>query len=377
MQMLTLENFAERLRVRSRDEVVAEESGPLRSGVHLQTVVDWTLHPRLVRVVGEKPYTSGGKIISIRSSEGVVAPHYLQAVLASDPTTRFIRDHATSIPVPTSVLMDIPVPTVRFEASAKKREEAFQETARWYEDIRTAPEGEADESIFHYLDRTTHRGRRAGALITVLGRRRAVLKRHRREIEAAYQPFEQLSRQAEPVALARAFEREIQAGEFVTFAVDVRTVRHDIEHVWLVSEGGEWFFDLLLRKRDPATNWTRWARNEQGGLARERVRAFRLGGLSVHKGAYYRIALQRRSQFADEAFTGTFPGGTRRTTWQKLLATQVPRYERTVQLAELVRLDHRKKAIRREVEAADRHIDRIVAWLYGRLGEAVREGVRP
>lgn len=332
MQMLTLEDFAARLRVSARDEVVAEESRRFESSVSVQTMLDWTLHPRLVRVVGETPYTSGGKVISIRSGEGEIAAHYLQAVLASSPTTRFIREHATSIPVPTSVLMGIPVPTVRFEASA---------------------------------------------LLTVLGRRRAALKRERRKIEEAYEPFEQLPRQARPVVLACALDRELQAGDFVTSAVDVRSVRHDIEHVWLVSERGEWFIDLLLRKRDPTANWTRWARSKEGGLARERVRAFQLGRLSAHKGEYYRIAFQRRSQFADDAFTGTFPSGARRTTWQKLLATQVPRYERTVRLAELARLDRRKKAIRREIETADRRIDRIVAWLYGQLGEEVREGVRP
>ncbi|MCZ7673858.1 MAG: Eco57I restriction-modification methylase domain-containing protein [Chloroflexi bacterium] len=162
-------------------------------------------------------------------------------------------------------------------------------------------------------------------------------------------------------------DREINTVEFEeVFDLDraisnIESVYHDIEGLQLNQElDGHWLLEIQVKLRNPESNWRDFQRDVEGNLIRQWLPAFRLG-LDEKVGWFYHYVFANLDGFTA---TGNFPGGYTRTTYEKLMATKVPKHV-PVDLTPLVEAEAELAETRRKIELTDKLIDQIAYKLYG------------
>jgi len=171
--------------------------------------------------------------------------------------------------------------------------------------------------------------------------------------------------------LDRVLGGPLGTGEVVS---DLSVVRHDIEGLRLSQEvgadsggrPGRWLLEVRAKLRNPDSGWRVHQRDRDGNFIRRWLPVAHLP-LDEATGRFYHYAFAHLDGFTG---AGRFPGGSTRTTLEKLKATLVPRFV-PVDLAPLAVLEAELAEVRRKIRLTDDLIDQIVYKLYGLTEEEI------
>jgi hypothetical protein len=170
--------------------------------------------------------------------------------------------------------------------------------------------------------------------------------------------FKYLDRGVSVEKFRDVFREEVKFGQQV---FELGRVHHDVDGLRLSVEGkGETELEVLLKKRDPETEWEDWVKDGHE-IAREWVTAFRFDDMPAEKALYYNRAFEVLDEFQHG---GRFPGGKTRSTKKKLELTEIPRFDPTADLEPLVELAVELRDVKDEIQELDRQVDEWVYELY-------------
>jgi len=188
--------------------------------------------------------------------------------------------------------------------------------------------------------------------------------KHQQRLEAEAHLFDFAPPDTPCLPLDKALGGLLGAGEVVG---DLSAVHHDIEGLRLTQEGdGRWLLEVRAKLRDPESGWREHQRDKDGNFIRQWLPVARLP-LDEATGLFYYYAFANLDGF-DGA--GKFPGGSTRTTLEKLKAAMVPKFV-PVDLAPLTALEAELAEVRRKIRLTDDLIDQIVYKLYGLTEEEI------
>jgi len=206
-------------------------------------------------------------------------------------------------------------------------------------------------------------------LLAFLGQQMIDLNTKRQRLEREADPFRFVPPDTPCLPLDRVLGDPLGAGEVVS---DLSAVRHDVEGLRLSQEeDGRWLLELRAKLRDPDSGWRDHQRDRDSNFIRRWLPVAHVP-LDEATGRFYHYAFAHLDGFTG---AGRFPGGSTRTTLEKLEATLVPRFV-PVDLAPLAALEAELAEVRRKIRLTDDLIDQIVYRLYGLTDEeiAIAEG---
>jgi hypothetical protein len=262
----------------------------------------------------------------------------------------------------------VPVPGFEFATPASERNRLLGEGIRFYEtsvlsqdsSFLTLFVSNLRDDQFAYSD-VVH------DLLAYLAQQMIDLNKERQRLEREADLFRFVPRETPCLPLDKALGGPLSAGERLD---DLSSIHHDIEGLRLSPHGGantgHWLLEVQAKLRDPASGWREHQRDRDGNLVRQWLPAYRLS-LDQATGRFYHYAFAHLDGFAGG---GKFPGGSTRTTLEKLKAAMVPRFV-PVDLAPLAVLEVALNEVRRKIRLTDDLIDQIVYKLYGLTEEEI------
>lgn len=205
------------------------------------------------------------------------------------------------------------------------------------------------------------------AELVELRRRARELREMRQRLRRACDPFNYLDRSAEVVGLNEALCDELRIAEPVS---DLGSMRHDIDGLRLHKEGDRWEFRVLLKKRDPLTDWSDWARDGQE-ILRQWVTVYRFDEKTSDSKSRLIYLQQVFDVFDEFEKVGRFPGGKTRTTGQKLDLIKVPRFDPTSDLSALAELNAELSVVQTQIIEVDGLINNLMYLIFGLMPDEV------
>lgn len=207
------------------------------------------------------------------------------------------------------------------------------------------------------------------------------------ELQSALDPFKFLNKGVAFKKFSDVFADAIKYGEQLTGDVDIGTVHHDIEALRLRpeypsdrserSDGSEkapWLLSAQLKHRDPDTGWADWVKEDEHTIRRTTPDIYRFE-LSEEEARYWQQAFEVLDDFEN---SGNFPGGKTRSTFEKLMKSEVPVFDESTNIEPLIELREELAEVKETIKKTDWLIDQVVYRLYGLSEEEieiVEEGV--
>lgn len=187
------------------------------------------------------------------------------------------------------------------------------------------------------------------------------LNSQRRTLRSQAEPFDYLDRTIACVPFGTRFP---DAAPAPSATDDLTTVHHDVDAVKLVptETDATWRLDVRLKLRVAASGWREWEHLEDSRQIARRWTPAAMLILDPSEAAYYALALEHLSGFAN---MGSFPSGHTTTTWEKLLATKVPQYDAAADAHGLWQQRHRIRQVGATVERVQMLIDVLTCQMYG------------
>lgn len=340
------------------------------------TIRDLTVYQRarlLVRQTAAYPIATIHTGLPFRNSllacfgHAVYADCYLLTLINSRLIREFYRDQFVESQqqvfpqVKVGYLRQIPVRRIAFTTPPPVREAHVDEAVALYEDS-------AHDRLLEFVeDRLTAEPEQSDVvhdLLVNMAEKMIKLSRLRQQLRGKADLFHFLDQDVPCLAFNKALGGPLGIGETVT---DLSAVRHDIDALRLGHEAdGRWLLEVRAKLRERSSGWREYQRDEDGNSFREWLPAFRLS-LDDAIGRFYHYAFANLDGF-DGA--GRFPGGSTRTTLEKLKATQVPKFV-PADLEPLAAREAELAEVRRKIQLTDDLIDQIVYKLYGLTEEEI------
>ncbi|MGA9350772.1 MAG: TaqI-like C-terminal specificity domain-containing protein [Anaerolineae bacterium] len=258
-------------------------------------------------------------------------------------------------------IRQLPISRIAFTTPLNERTVLVQESVALY----IAGKQEALlASVSEWLTTQPGRADVVHDLLAHLAQQMIDLNKERQRLEREANLFRFVDRDTSCVKLDEALGGPLGAGEMVG---NLSAVHHNIEGLRLTQEdNGRWLLEVRAKLRDPESDWREHQRDKEGNFIRQWLPAYRLP-LDKATGRFYHYAFAHLGGFAG---AGKFPGGSTRTTLEKLKATKVPKLV-SVDLAPLTVLDAELTEVRRKIRLTDDLIDQIVYRLYGLTEEEI------
>jgi hypothetical protein len=266
----------------------------------------------------------------------------------------------------------VPIPRFNFDTPVWERKQLSGEISRAYE----ASVSDRDPSSFTHFafdlldDRFPHFDA-VHDLLAYLAQQMIDLHKERQRLEREADLFRFVPPDTPCLPLDRVLGGPLGTGEVVS---DLSAVRHDIEGLRLSQEvgadpggrPGRWLLEVRAKLRDPDSGWHDHQRDRDGNFIRRWLPVAH-PPLDEAMGRFYHYAFAHLDGFTG---AGSFPGGSTRTTLEKLKATMVPRFV-PVDLAPLAALEAELAEVQRKIRLTDDLIDQIVYKLYGLTEEEI------
>lgn len=210
---------------------------------------------------------------------------------------------------------------------------------------------------------------------------REELSKEKFKVETALDPFKFLNRGAAFKKFSDIFSKAIKYGGQLTEETDIGAVHHDIEGLQLEPENpsdrskrsdgsepktGKWQLNLKFKHRDAETDWKKW-KKEDGKIVRSTQPVYRFE-LSEKKGRYWQQCFEALDEFKNSS---SFPGGSTRTTHEKLMKTKIPVFDKNANIEPLIELKEELAETEEKIEKTDWLIDQVVYQLYGLSEEEI------
>lgn len=196
-------------------------------------------------------------------------------------------------------------------------------------------------------------------------------------LNSALDPFKFLNKGTAFKPFKTVFAESIKYGQLLNDEIDLGKVHHDIEGLRLEpvnpsdrskrSDGSEWQLSLLLKHRDPATDWEDWQKDEDDNIVRSTQPVYQFD-LSDEQGRYWQQSFEVLDQFENRS---NFPGGKTRTTHEKLMESDVPVFDEKANIEPLIELREELAETQEKIEKTDWLIDQVVYRLYGLSEEEI------
>jgi hypothetical protein len=183
----------------------------------------------------------------------------------------------------------------------------------------------------------------------------------------ALDPFKFLNKGVAFKKFSDVFADAIKYGEQLTDEVDIGTVHHDIEALRLRPEGDRWLLSAQLKHRDPETGWDNWVKEDEHTICRTTPDIYRFE-LSDKQARYWQQSFEVLDDFEN---SGNFPGGKTRSTFEKLMKSEVPVFDESANIAPLIELREELAEVKEKIEKTDWLIDQVVYQLYGLSEEEI------
>ncbi|MFH5833189.1 Eco57I restriction-modification methylase domain-containing protein [Halalkalibaculum sp. DA384] len=191
--------------------------------------------------------------------------------------------------------------------------------------------------------------------------------REKQRLEDALDPFKFLNKGVAFKSFSDVFADAIKYGEQLTEEVDIGTVHHDIEELRLRPDGDKWLLSAQLKHRDPETGWDDWVKEDEHTIHRTPHDIYRFE-LSDEEARYWQQAFEVLDEFEN---SGNFPGGKTRSTFEKLMKSEVPVFVESANIEPLIELREELAEVKDKIEKTDWLIDQVVYRLYGLSEEEI------
>lgn len=190
----------------------------------------------------------------------------------------------------------------------------------------------------------------------------------KQRLNSALDPFKFLNKNTAFKPFQSVFAEQYKYGQLLNDKIDLGKVHHDIEDLKLEPVGDSWQLSLLLKHRDPATEWSDWQKDEDGNIVRSTQPVYQFD-LSDEQGRYWQQSFEVLDQFENSS---NFPGGKTRTTHEKLMESDVPIFDEKANIEPLIELRKELAEVEAKIEKTDWLIDQVVYLLYGLSEEEVK-----
>lgn len=191
--------------------------------------------------------------------------------------------------------------------------------------------------------------------------------KEKQRLNSALDAFKFLNKGTAFKPFKTVFAESIKYGQLLSDDIDLGKVHHDIEDLKLEPVGDFWQLSLLLKHRDPATDWSDWKKDEDDNIVRSTKPVYQFD-LSDEQGRYWQQSFEVLDQFENSS---NFPGGKTRTTHEKLMESDVPIFDEKANIEPLIELREELAETEEKIEKTDWLIDQVVYRLYGLSEEEI------
>lgn len=339
-------------------------------------------------VYTDEVYCNYKTILNILSGNGKVSLHYLLALLNSKLTSwifplssnKLVSDTFPRISV--ADLKELPIREIDFSNfnTDKNAQYLGQLEEHYQEYLEKASAVELLNVVEDLINgNEEYRLPVIHDFLAELAEKMLEFNKEKQHLKYALDPFKFLNKGVAFKSFSDVFADAIKYGDQLTDEVDIGSIHHDIEGLRLrplnrsdrlersdLSERAPWLLSVHLKHRDPETGWDDWIK-EEGNIVRSTPDIYRFE-LSDEQARYWQQSFEVLDEFEN---SGTFPGGKTRSTFEKLMKSEVPVFDDSGKVDDLIDLREKLAEIKKKIEKTDWLIDQVVYQLYGLSEEEI------